>query len=98
MDRRRWAPIVDSLVEAIGGFNFLGRRLDVRENVKFFGGHFSRWVHETFPESVCSIAIELKKFFMDEWSGEADPMQVHAIRDALQAAADCVSERLRRWS
>ena len=64
-------------------FDFLGRHLDVRENVKFSGCHFSRWVHETFPQSGCAISIEFKKFFMDEWTGVLDNVQVDAIRRAL---------------
>src|SRR4029079_3947295 len=48
MDRRRWAPVVDGFISDLRNQSFLGRRLDVRENVKFRGGHFSRWIHETF--------------------------------------------------
>lgn len=70
MDRSLWAPVVDRFIEDLRSFDFLGRHLDVRENIKFRGGNFSRWIHETFPETVCSIAVEFKKFFMDEWSGE----------------------------
>jgi len=97
LELRRWAPVVDALTEALRSYDFLGRRLDVRNNVKFTGGYFSHWIHETFPESACCVAIELKKFFMDEWSGEADQRQVEAIRAALQTAAANVLEALRRW-
>jgi N-formylglutamate deformylase len=97
LDYRRWAAVVDRLAEALGSFDFLGRRLDVRSNVKFTGGRFSRWIHETFPESVCCVAIELKKFFMDEWSGEADQRQVDAVGRALYSAAESVLETLRKW-
>ena len=51
MDRERWASIVDRFMSDLRTFDFLGRHLDVRENVKFKGGQFSRWIHETFPES-----------------------------------------------
>jgi hypothetical protein len=30
------------------------------------------------------LAIEVKKFFMDEWTGEADMSLVTALRDALE--------------
>jgi N-formylglutamate amidohydrolase len=72
LDRARWAPIVDRFISDLRGFAFMGRQLDVRENVRFRGGHMSRWIHETFPEQACSISIEFKKFFMDEWSGAVD--------------------------
>lgn len=94
MDREHWAPLVDCLIRRLREFDFLGRRLDVRENVKFRGGNFSRWIHETFPTSGCAVAIEFKKFFMDEWSGELDPVQHRAIREALRSAVPALQEIL----
>jgi N-formylglutamate amidohydrolase len=38
MDRSAWSPIVDRWLAAMRSFDYFGRRLDVRENVKFFGG------------------------------------------------------------
>ena len=70
-------------------------RLDVRENVCFRGGEMSRWIHATYPDSVCSIAIEFKKFFMDEWTGEGVPGQGEAIEQALAATVPGVLRELR---
>jgi len=95
MDRARWAPLVDGFVADLAAFDFLGHRLDVRENVCFFGGNMSRWIHETFPCSVCSISIEFKKFFMDEWTGAADERQIAAIRDALASTVPGILRNLR---
>jgi hypothetical protein len=94
MVRDRWAPVVDRFISDLRAFDFLGRRLDVRENVKFRGGQFSRWTHETFPDSGCALAIEFKKFFMDEWSGEADTEQMEAITGALQSTIPGILEAL----
>lgn len=85
LDRDRWAPIVDRFMADLRTFDFLGRSLDVRENVKFQGGQFPCWIHQTFPQSACALAIEFKKFFMDEWTGEPDPVQLAAIHQALQS-------------
>jgi hypothetical protein len=68
--------------------------LDVRENVKFFGGQFPRWIHDNFPETVCALAIEVKKFFMNEWTGELDLRQHAALGDALSHAARGVRQEL----
>lgn len=95
MNRQRWKPVVDRFIADLRGFDFLGRHLDVRENVKFRGGQFSRWIHSTFPESACSLAIEFKKFFMDEWTGGPDRVQVEAIRRALQSTVPGIMEELR---
>ena len=94
LDRDRWGFLIDRFVADLRDFDFQGRRLDVRENVKFRGGHFSRWIHENFPASGCCLAIEFKKFFMDEWTGEVDLSQVESIRNALSATTEGVLECL----
>lgn len=94
MDRRRWAPLVDRFISDLRGFDSLGRRLDVRENVRFTGGQFPRWIHQTFPDSVCALAIEVKKCFMDEWTGEVDQAQLFAVGESLRSAASGVIEEL----
>ena len=96
MNRNRWAPVVERFLSDLQDFDFLGRRLDVRENVRFRGGHFSHWVHQTFPQSACVLAIEVKKFFMDEWSNELDLTQLDAIRCALQSTVPGVLEALKQ--
>ena len=90
MDRKLWAPVVDRFIAQLRSFDFLGRRLDVRENVKFQGGHFSRWIHQTFPRSGCALAIEFKKFFMDEWTGTLDQKQHAAVHDALKSTVPAI--------
>jgi hypothetical protein len=96
MVRERWAPVVDAFIDSLRAFDFPGGRLDVRENVKFFGGNWPRWVHETFPETGVAIAIEFKKFFMNEWTGEADERLVAAIGQALQSTVPAVLDALER--
>lgn len=96
MERRYWAPVVDRFMSELKAFDFNGRSLDVRENVKFQGGHFGRRIHATFPRQVCAIAIEFKKFFMDEWTGEANLEDVERIYQALQATVPGVTAELVR--
>jgi hypothetical protein len=94
MDRRRWANVVERFLCDLRDFDFPGRELDVRENVRFFGGQFSKWIHQRFPESVCVLAIEVKKFFMDEWTGSVDEGQCLAVRDSLAATVRGVLSEL----
>jgi len=96
MARALWSPIVDCWLTAMREYDFQGRRLDVRENVKFFGGQLPRWIHENFPNSVCTLAIEVKKFFMNEWTGELDKKQHQAVGSALAHAAAAVSDELEK--
>jgi N-formylglutamate amidohydrolase len=96
MLRAFWSPIVERWLEAMRSYDYLGRRLDVRENVKFFGGQVPRWIHENFPQSVCALAIEVKKFFMNEWTGEFDAAQHRALGMALAEAAAAVNDELEK--
>jgi hypothetical protein len=45
---------------------------------------------------VCSIAIEVKKFFMDEWSQSVDPLQIEKVHRALKSTVPGVEEELTR--
>lgn len=96
MDRDRWAPVVDRFISDLRQFDYRGRHLDVRENVKFRGGHFPRWIHQQFPDSGCALAIEFKKFFMDEWSGSLFPADHQAILEALRSTVPGVIEEVGR--
>ena len=96
MIREPWAPVIDTFIDTLRSFDFPGGKLDVRENVKFFGGNHPRWAHEKFPESACVIAVEFKKFFMDEWTGQPDEGLVEAIGEALQFTAPAVLDVLKR--
>jgi hypothetical protein len=97
MNRGRWAPIVGRVITELRQFSYQGRQLDVRENVRFRGGYFPRWIHQEFPDTVCAIAIEVKKFFMDEWTGHPDQDHLYALGQAFQQAAQGVLEELARF-
>ena len=73
----------------------MGRKLDVRENVKFKGGNQVQWLHENFSESGCGLAIEFKKFWMDEWTGEKDEEMVGELKKALASTVPGVLQELR---
>ena len=96
IDRGRWAPVIERFISDLAAFDFPGGRLDVRENVNFRGGNHAAWTHSTFPESACVFAVEVKKFFMDEWTGQPDPVLQTAVGKALAAAVPGVLEELER--
>jgi hypothetical protein len=76
-------------------YPFPGRPLDVRENIRFRGGRFPQWVHETFHETGCCLAIEVKKVFMDEWSGTINEHVFNAVKDALKSTLPGLLEELK---
>lgn len=96
MDRQHWAPMLDAFIEQLRAFEFRGQRMDVRENIAFQGkGEQARFVHDRFPETGCAIAIEFKKFFMDEWTGEPDIEALHAMREMIRVSLPVLEKALR---
>ena len=98
VDRKRWAPVVDAFIQALQAHPVDGRTLDIRENVTFRGGQMARWLHERFPRDVCVLAVEVKKFFMDEWTGKLDKKVHAALGEALLAAGNAAVAKLDKVS
>jgi len=97
MDREKWDGIIDVVIEHFREVEINGRPLDVRENVAFQGkGEQTRFIHECFPENGCAVAIEFKKIFMDEWTGEPDQLVIDQIRDAITSLEQVLTDVLRR--
>ena len=96
MDRDRWGPVVERFMADLGSTKVPYRDglLDVRENVAFQGRELARWVHERYPETGCALAIEVKKFFMDEHTGDLDEELTGAIGDALAGTVPGVMDVL----
>ncbi len=94
LDRDRWGPVVERFLADVAAEPVAGRYLDVAENVRFKGGHLVRWVHETFPETGCGLAVEVKKFFMDGHTGRLDQPVWEAVGRALAATVPGVTGEL----
>lgn len=95
MPRDEWAWLLDPLMQAMRDYDFGGRQLDVRENVAFQGkGELTRFVHANYPGTGCAIALEFKKFYMDEWSGEPDEAALAHMRGFIRHVAAAARELL----
>ena len=92
----KWRPLIESFTHDLRSFTFQDRHLDVRENIKFKGGHFPSWVHKRFAQSACVISIEFKKFFMNEWTGEPETIQVDKIKQALASTLSGIKKSLKK--
>ena len=98
MDRDLWGPVVDRFMADLGSVDvpYGDGHLDVRENVVFKGRHLAQWVHERYPRTGCAIAIEVKKFFMDELTGQLDERLTGTVGDTLAATVPGVVHELER--
>jgi N-formylglutamate deformylase len=86
MPAGRWDAVVQTFLRTLSEHSVLGQRLDARQNVRFRGGYLSQWVHERYPRDGCALAIEVKKIFMDEWTGVANEPAIAQIEHALDGA------------
>ena len=87
MPHGRWRAQVEAFLRALDDQGF-----DARENVRFQGGYLAKWVHESYPETGFALAIEVKKTFMDEWTGVPDENVIVGIARALDRAAGVLLE------
>lgn len=94
MNRELWAPIIDRVISDMRSFSNSDSQIDVRENVKFKGGHFPKYIHENFPNSACVLSIEFKKTFMDEWTGKLYKDKFSVFKDALRFTVPGVLQEL----
>ena len=88
----KWKPVAEAFVESMRASILDGVPLDVRENVRFEGRQVARWVHERYGDEGCALAIELKKTFMDEWTGEFEADRLAELGEALAASVDDVEQ------
>jgi N-formylglutamate deformylase len=95
LDRARWGDLVERFVADLRRGDAALGTLDVRENVKFRGGEMSKWIHRTFPGTGCALAVELKKTFMDEWTGALDEARHAGLARALAATVPGLLASLR---
>ena len=95
-DPSRFGAVLDAFRDALAQSPAQGRELDVRDNVRFVdGGNFPEWVAADYGERVCTVTLEYKKIFMDEWTGQLDVLMLddlrRGLRRAVAAARDVLS-------
>ncbi len=96
LNNERWQPLVEALQNSFSAFDYAGRTLDVRENIKFKGGYFGQWLYENYGNKICPVSIEFKKFFMNEWTGLPFTADIQRIQSLLAASRQPVMDALRR--
>ena len=92
MDRELWADTVDCFLSSVKNYDYQGRKLYAAENIRFKGGYMAKWIHSRFPGKSCVLSIELKKIFMDEWTGAVDIVGIRDLKNALKESVPSVLE------
>jgi N-formylglutamate deformylase len=94
VDPHRWARLVERFMTDLAAEHVVGHPLDVRANVRFEGGHLVRWIHDRYPTRGCALAIELRKSFMDEWTGSLDEDHLRQLTSAIGATIPGLADEL----
>lgn len=85
----RWGPTIDRFAAALRETPVGDREPDVRYNVRYpDGGHFPEWINEQFDARVCTVTLEYKKFFMEEWTELVYLQLLEDLRFGLDQAID----------
>ena len=85
LDKSRFGELAQQFQQSLQNHTQIGRTIDVRENVRYpDGGHWPEWIFEHYRDNICTITLEYKKFYMDEWTDKADLNLVEACRVGLQ--------------
>ena len=96
VDDDLFGPLVERFTGDLRDASLGCRSLDARENVAFEGRNLAWWVHDRYPRIGCVLALEFKKTFMDEWTGELDEGRLRCAQDALAATLPGLREELER--
>lgn len=84
LDIERFGGVVDGLTTALKSMPCEGRELDVRHNARYpDGGHWPEWVFANYAKDICTITLEYKKFYMDEWTGQCSLAAIEDLRAGL---------------
>lgn len=90
----RWRPLIDHFITTLSATKINGHAPDVRENVKFMGGEFSRRISKEYGSYGCVLSVEFKKTFMDELTGIVSLPHLRQIKNALAATIEGLKEQL----
>lgn len=96
LDHDLFGPLVERFMGDLRDASLGCGPLDARENVAFEGRNLAWWVHDRYPRVGCVLALEFKKIFMDEWSGELDEERLRNAQEGLAAALPGLHEELGR--
>ncbi len=70
VNREIFGPAIKCFKSHLRRTRIHGQPLRISENEIFFGGYLSRHLSRIYHERLLVLAMEYKKIFMDEWTGE----------------------------
>ena len=91
LNRNHFAPVINLFLKRISATRIDGRQLRIAENELFPGGYLTRKYSKLYPDKVLVLALEYKKIFMDEWTGELNEVLLEKlISSFIQAVLEII--------
>ena len=92
----KWGPVLKKFKQVLQEYPYPDGPLDVREEIRFEGAksHFMQWIIRRFKDKVFVPSIELKKIFMDEWTGEVNREKLDHLKKALKQTEEAVLQEV----
>lgn len=95
VNRERFGSVAGAITQYLSRCCVMNRPLDVRANVRYpDGGNFPEWLFANFGDDVCVVTLEVKKIYMDEWSGAVNLPIVYQLLEAMQGMKSCAQAEL----
>jgi len=88
VNRDVFGACLEDFMARLQTFSLDGRKIYVAENEIFKGGHLARRLSRNHDARLLVLAIEFKKVFMNELSGELYPDALNQLVTQFQAAAN----------
>lgn len=86
VNRELFGEMIHNFMQDLATIRVDSKPVRVLENDIFFGGHLSRRLSAKHYERVLVLALEFKKTFMDEWSGQVYPEILETLITGFQSA------------
>jgi hypothetical protein len=93
VNREIFEPAIRCFKSNIRKTEIHGHTLRITENEIYLGGYLSRHLSRIYPDRLLVLAIEYKKIFMDEWSGELYGDFLNKLIRDFKRAADMAVEK-----
>jgi len=87
VNREIFGKAINTFMESLSGQTIDGHPVRIVENEVFMGGYLSRKLSKTWFKNVLVLAVEYKKIFMNEWTGEVFPEILKELLNNFNMAA-----------
>jgi N-formylglutamate amidohydrolase len=88
VNRDRFGDTINNFISSLKAITINGRYMRVAENEIFSGGYLSRRLSSRNYNNLLVLAIEFKKIYIDEWTGEIFEPVLEELADKFSRAVD----------